>query len=94
MKQVFHSMFLGLVVACAFAMTGCNDKCSKPCCNDKPACACCEPDCHCKDGGKCCCNGTCKPKCDCDCCCCKAKVDNTDKPACGKNGCADQGCKK
>lgn len=96
MKQVYNSLFLGLVVAFAFMLTGCNNKCcDKPACSDKPACTCCEKDCHCKDGGKCCCNGKCKPVCDCECCCCKAKVENAEKkPACGQSGCSSQGCKK
>jgi len=95
MNKICMPLFLGLVVAFAFMLTGCRDKCcDKPACVDKPAC-CCNEDCKCKDDGKCCCNGTCKPKCNCECCCCEAKIENADKkPFCGHNGCTTQGCNK
>lgn len=71
MRNLFM-LFTGLVLSCA--LIGCKPAC--PNCDECkdgqcPRACKCEKDCHCKEGGKCCCNGTCKPECDCQGCCCE-----------------------
>lgn len=74
MRIVFGS--LALAFALCVGCCPCKDKC--PCPKTAPAAVqtgCCK-DCHCKEGGKCCCDGTCKPTCTCTDCSCK-KAEST-----------------